>query len=236
MESARMRRGVFIELFRRAVSLVLFIAALVALAGSGNVTIAAGATAAAVMCYFMLPRPVPPEAALYQRRFPSVWLPDILGFGLAAFFLGMPIIAAQRGGWETFPWALGVLCWAPGLAALVFLWVAVKSQCYWVRVLPGAVEVATVLGLRCCAFENLTGVQPVQRTLPRWLNPGLILLGRARETGSAFLTGVRPFNYLEIGCLDGGFILLPIDAFPGESLFSALTRAGVPQRSGALAA
>lgn len=224
-----MTYSAWIELARRAVALVLAVAAATAALGYGRWDIATATVVLAAAAYGLLPRPKLPPGALHHERLPSVYMPDLLGLLLATTFLSAPFIVSAREGWSGVPWGLMLLMWPPGLIALAIFWVAAGYQCLWVLVGPHALTVNTRRGTAVLPYESITGVSTDTTRPPRWLGPLLILFGGWRGAGVAILHANRQSHWIVIERRDSPPLRLPADAFPAaRKIVGALSEAGIP--------
>lgn len=233
-----MRRVVWIEAGRRAVPLALLTSALV-LAAHGRWPLAAMAGATAIAVYAILPRETPPAGALVFDRMPAVIGPDILGFLLGAFFLGLPLAAAA---FEGDPFGTihpsAILAWPMAVFSLAILAIASVHAAYWVVIEGDGLHVADFKGERRVPFADIVSVEPYRRGLPRfirWLTPLLIASGRYTQAGAVLLardtTGMR----LVVGAAQDAnnrkdSIVVTEEGFeqPFRRIVAALKKHGVP--------
>lgn len=221
-------RRVIVEIARRAGALLLLILAVVAGFGHGRWPWAALAVVLAALVYILLPLPAVPDGALHHERMPSVTIPDLLGFLLATTFLAMPFVISAQEPWLDGPWALMLFMWLPGLVALAIFVMAIRYQCFWVKLSPDSLTISTVAGIETLPFDHIAGLRPETRRPPRWLGPLLVLFGGWRGLGLALLHANTERHAILIKRSDGTSLRLPADAFPDiNKVIKALARTGI---------
>ncbi len=223
------RPRIVLEVARRTSALLLLIAAAVGGFGYGLRLWAAIAVALAIFAYVLPHRPIPPEGALHHERWPSVYMPDVLGFLLATTFLSLPFIISAGEPWLGGPWFLMLFIWPPGLIALAIFWMAIRYQSFWVKLAPNGLTVSTVRGIETLTFTDIAGARAETKRPPRWLGPLLVLFGGWRGAGIALLHADTERHAVLIDRSDGTVLRLPADAFPGmKKVIKALQSGGVP--------
>ncbi|MBU1176255.1 MAG: hypothetical protein KKH72_12695 [Alphaproteobacteria bacterium] len=217
-----------VEVLRRLVALALFMAAATLGFGYGQTLVAIAAVAAAILVYWLVPRPAVPQGAVHHERMPTVTMPDLLGFMLATTFFALPLIVAAHDPWIGGPWALYLLTGLPGLIAMIIFWIAIRHQCLWLKVTGHDLTIADMRRIEILAFDRIAEVVAETKPPPRWLSPLLILFGGWRGLGIALLTGQRPSHSLVIRLKDGTSRRVPADAFPDQrQIVAALAHGGV---------
>jgi len=216
------------ELIRRMGALVFLISAAVFWLGYGYAAWALLAAGLGVALYLALPRPRPPEGALFAERMPSVYMPDLAGLVLALPFLSAPFIIAARETWIGGPWGLMVFIAPPGLVALAIFWIATRYQCSWIVLRPDGVELSGPRGRAWLDFSQIGRVRAEARALPGWISAALGLFGGPRGAGMALLHGRRTRHSAVVELRAGGTMSLPLDAFPDmQRVLKAMRDAGV---------
>lgn len=207
----------FAEILRRIVPLASLVLLYVALA-LGDYLWAGIATAAAILSYILPPRVKPPEGAYSYERIPAVIGPDILGFFLTSFFIGLPLVARaiEGGHWgdlveEIHPSA--VLVWPMALISVIILVIAYRNANFWLKIEEDGLRVRRSSGERFAAYSAIRQVDLHRRGLPRWikaLTPFLILSGKYGAAGSIMLA--RDETGIRLDMRDGTSITIAADA------------------------
>jgi hypothetical protein len=227
-----MRRAGVTETARRVATLLLSTAALVlgVRFGLGAALILAAAAGAA---YVLIPREIQPEGALVFERMPAVIGPDILGFLLGAFFLGLPLAAAVFEGdplGTIHPSAL--LAWPMAIFGLAILAIAATHASYRVVIEAEGLRIADPWGERLLPFTAITRVEPYRRGLPafvRRLVPLLVATGRYTQAGAVMLA--RDSTGIRLVCDDAARSeVVTAEGFerPFRRIVAALEKHGVP--------
>ncbi len=220
-------RIVLIEVFRRGIALVLFVAGATAGLGYGRADLAFLGVLVGVLFYIALPRPRLPEGAIHHERLPSVTMPDLLGFMLATTFFALPLIVAAQEPWLDGPWGLYLLTGLPGLVALLILYIALRHQCLWLKPTGHDLTIADLGGRETLDYAAIARVHTETKPPPRWLKPLLILFGGWRGLGIAIVSD-RATHNLIIERKDGSRRRIPADALADVKLLAAaLHRGGV---------
>ena len=222
-------RTVLIELGRRGVALVLFVAAATAGLGYGRADLALVAVVLGALAYVLPPRPRIPDGAVHHERMPTVYMPDLLGFMLATTFFALPLIVSAQEPWRNGPWGLFLFTGIPGLIALLIFWIAIRHQCLWLRVTGHDLTIADLDRIVTLSFSDIVKVKAEVKQPPRWLEPLLIAFGGLRGLAIALLTAERPSHALVVVQPDGTERRIPTDAFPDmRAVLAALRHGNVP--------
>jgi hypothetical protein len=226
-----MRREGAVELTRRAVSLLLLvIAAVKTFADVRGPAWIDGLLWAvpAVAIYLLIPRPSVPEGALRHEPLPSTVMPDMLGFMLGVTFFALPLVIINSDPSLEGVWFIPLMFWLLGLFALAILYMAARYACSWVLLRNDGIAIAGLWRVVDLPFAEITRVTAIERRLPRWVAPALVLVGGWRGAGVALLHAGRAAHYLEFERKSGPPVRFSVDAFPAlDRVVRALDRAGV---------
>ena len=217
---------VTVEFARRGIALALFITAATLAFGYGQTLYALGAAIAAILVYWLVPRPKVPEGAIHHDRMPAVIMPDVLGFMLATVFFALPLIISAQEPWLDGPWGLFLLTGLPGLVALYIFWISTRHQCMWLKFTGHDLTIADMHERVVLPYGEIAEVIGETKQPPAWLRLLLVLFGGWRGLGIALLQ--RDSHSLLFRMKDGTQRRVPSDALGEErKLLAALQRGGV---------
>jgi len=227
-----MRKDGVIELGRRAISLALFVIAVVQTftdlrAPSWTSGLLWGGLGVAT--YVLIPRPSIPDKALRHEAIPATVMPDVLGFLFGITFFALPLVIINSEAWLEGVWQIPAMFAIPGLFALVVLYMAARYACSWVQLRKDGLLIANLWTIVDLPFKEITKVNAIERRLPRWVGWALVAFGGLRGAGVALLHANRAAHYLDFERETGPPVKFNVDALPDiKRLVSVLKRAGVP--------
>lgn len=226
-----MRRVGAVELARRAVVLVLFVVGAVeTFEDLRSPSWISGLlwSSLAVAVYLLIPRPTPPTGALRHEALPAIIMPDVLGFLLGVTFFALPFVIVNSDPLLKDVWIIHAVLWLLGAFALAILYIAARHACSWIQLRNDGMIIADLWRVIDLPFLEIERVNAVERRLPRWIGPALVLFGGWRGAGVASLHANRTSHAIEFIHKSGVPISFPIDAFPNlDRVVVALTKAGV---------
>ena len=162
-----------------------------------------------------------------MHRGSAVIGPDILGFGLLAFFVALPVwIGRSEGAGGLHGSAL--LIWPLLPAPLALLWIAVSNACFWLSVGPGGLTIGGLRGTDRIGWDDISGWRPWRRD---WLRRFRFMVPFLPPGAAGPVLLARASTGIEIVLRDGRCRRLPHEGF--ETGLARLGRAmadrGVPQ-------
>lgn len=168
--------------------------------------------------------------ALVPQRGPAVLGPDLLGFGLLAFLVALPVWVGRSEGVAGLHGS-ALLIWAMLPAPLAILWVGAASACLAVSVGNAGLTVAGMGRTRSPAWEEIAGWRHWRRGLPRFLR---FLAPFLSPTAAGAVLLARDSTGVELCLADGSRLRLPHEGFErGEArVLDALRDHGVPRLKG----
>lgn len=172
--------------------------------------------------------------ALVLRRGPAILGPDLIGFGLLAFFVALPVWVGRSEGVAGLHGS-ALLIWAMLPAPLVILWAGAASACFAVSVGDDGLTVAGMGRTRSPAWDEIAGWRRWRRGLPRFLR---FLAPFLSPTAAGAVLLARDSTGVELCLADGSRLRLPHEGFErGEArVIEALREHGVPRLRGSPAA
>jgi hypothetical protein len=178
------------------------------------------------LAYAFLPWPKKPPDSIRYSRFRGVILPDLLGYGLTAFFFSLGAgIVAQGAPIGAFI-ALGMM----GLFSLSLNTIAAWYEVYEIEVLPGGILRRTLFGKELLRFEEMAGAGPVRYSMPQWMRwlAALAVFVNWRATAPLLIQSGRHDPGISIRMNDGRVRTIWGTALPGYSaIYEALRNAGI---------
>lgn len=190
---------------------------------------------AAILVYALVPRPRRPEGALTYERAPAIVVPDWLGLIAGGVLTVLPFWAARGSGWDGPLHPMAWLVWpvaAPFVGLMAIAW---RNEAYSLVIGSSEVTAHTGLGARVIAFDQITGVAPWRRGIPRvlrFLTPVLIATGHYTQAGALILARDSVGVLLE--CKGVRPLLVKADGFekPTRTLVRTLHAQGIPLAAG----
>jgi hypothetical protein len=178
------------------------------------------------LAYAFLPWPKKHPGSIRYSRFRGVFLPDLLGYGLTAFFFSLGTgILAQGGPMGAFI-ALGVM----GVFSLSLNAIAAWYEAYEITVLPEGILRQTLFGKEVLPFEEMAEAGQVRYTMPGWMRwlAAVAVFVNWRATGPLLVHSGRHDPGVFIRMEDGRTRTIWGTALPGYSaIYEALRNAGV---------
>jgi hypothetical protein len=178
------------------------------------------------LAYAFLPWPKKPPYSIRYSRFRGVILPDLLGYGMTAFFFSLGTgIVAQGGPVGAFI-ALGMM----GMFSLSLNAIAAWYEAYEITVLPEGILRHTLFGKEILRFEEMTEAGQVRYTMPGWMRwlAAVAVFVNWRATGPLLIQSGRHDPGISIRMNDGRIRTIWGTALPGYSaIYEALRDAGI---------
>jgi len=178
------------------------------------------------LAYAFLPWPKKPPYSIRYSRFRGVILPDLLGYGMTAFFFSLGTgIVAQGGPVGAFI-ALGMM----GMFSLSLNAIAAWYEAYEITVLPEGILRHTLFGKEILRFEEMTEAGQVRYTMPGWMRwlAAVAVFVNWRATGPLLIQSGRHDPGISIRMNDGRIRTIWGTALPGYSaIYEALRNAGI---------
>jgi hypothetical protein len=193
---------------------------------------------AAVAAYLFIPWPRREAQDIYYRRISSVWLPDWLGFALAAGAFALPVWMASSDGTTAqildfagsgMGW-LTLVLWLLGACMLSLCGIGAWYGSVRVELLPDRVRRTNLLGVEEYPFALMREVRPIVQQLPRRLRMLMALgaLANPRLAGALLLGSMNASTGIDVILGDGRRFKLWTNHLAGwERLEQALEARGL---------
>lgn len=153
-------------------------------------------------------------------------LPDLLGYGLAAFFFSLGAGVVSEGGPAGAFIGLGSM----GLLCLSLNAIAGWYEAYEIQVLPEGILRQTLFGKDLLRFEKMAEAGQVKYSMPGWMRwlSAIAVFVNWRATGPLIVQSGRRDPGIRIRMQDGRVCTIWGTALPGySSIYEALSNAGV---------
>ena len=203
-----------IEMARRLAVLAALVAAVALLKGAAL----QGLALAVAVVVYVWPGVRRPDETLRMSRLRAIVLPDLLGFALIAFFLGLPILLGG-GGLHPSAWLLWPMAALFGALPAI----AAGSAAFGLRLTDTTVEVDTWRRCVRLAWHDIAQATAYRRGLPTWLRRLGPLLAAGNPTAAGALMLARDSIGTVLHARDGRRFVIPLDGF--ETGHAALLRA-----------
>lgn len=159
--------------------------------------------------YLLWPAVRRPPGAFAMHRGSAVIGPDIIGFGLLALFVALPVWIGRSEG------AAGLHGSAPMIwmllpAPLALLWVAAANACFWLVTGPKGLTIGRIRGGERIGWSDIAGWRPWRRGLPSGLRRIAPLLP---PTAAGAVLLARDATGIELRLRNGGRRRLPREGF-----------------------